>query len=131
MIPAQCSFSSHLLLPAGRYSTTTKTSLSLAQLAQSCLVNTLTNLKIHKNTMKRYFSPSSLLFPFIVLYKPGTGLSQKIGLELLQSNILCNIAPPNALGLLYKLFDSWRLIAEVVVNRRQDVILWGQASITH
>ena len=38
---------------------------------------------------------------------------------------------PSALALLYKLFDSWRLIAEVVVNRRQDVILWGQASITH
>ena len=92
MIPARCSFSSHLLLPAGRYSTTTKTSLSLA-LAQLCLVNTLTNLKIHKNTMKRYFLPSSLLFQFIVLYKPETGLSQKIGLELLQSNILCNIAP--------------------------------------
>ena len=95
MIPARCSFSSHLLLPAGRYSTTTKTSLSLA-LAQLCLVNTLT--KIHKNTMKRYFLPSSLLFQFIVLYKPGTGLSQKIGLELLQSNILCNIAPPERSG---------------------------------
>ena len=59
-------------------------------------------------------------FPLINEAVPGVGFIKKIpGWKM------CSHVIPCSLRSLYKLFDSWRLIAEVVVNRRQDVILCG------